>query len=55
MCHNKSYLIIYKIENKNLRIIVESPITKQKQQRAAVAFVNDTDFTISSSNTQQKI
>ena len=50
MFHDKSYFIIGKIEQKELGIIIESPITKQKQQKIAVAFVDDTDFTISGNN-----
>jgi len=52
MYYNKSCLIIREIENKDLRIIVESLITKQRQQRVVVVFVNNTNFTISGSNTQ---
>ena len=55
MCYDKSSFIIGDIKTQYLGIMLKAPITKIIQQKVAVAFVDNTDFTTSRVNIQQKM
>ena len=41
---DKSYFIIKELENKNLRVIINSPIRNRIEQELYVGFVDNTNF-----------
>ena len=55
MYRDASYLIIKDLEKKQLRIIIKGPMSKTKQQKIAVAFVDNADFFTSGKNCKIKI
>jgi len=53
-CKIKSCKIIKKIKNENIGAIIEAPVSKEIDQRAAIAFVNDTSFYSNGYNVESK-
>jgi hypothetical protein len=55
MCRDKSSFIIRVMKEQQLGIILVIPITKTSQQKAAVTFVDNTNFTTSGLDAQNKM